>query len=422
MNEAPHERGQALILIVFAIVGLVAITGLAVDGGMAYSDRRNAQNAADAAALAAALGHIRGRDITATALNTAAAEGYNNNNTTNNVTVSVANLPFGTCPNTTIGVDITVQITSVVSTAFAPVVGIRQLTNLVRATSRSCNSFVGPLFNGNAIVALDPHGVGFQARGTPNWLVTGGGIFSNSSDGTSADCKGAAGVTAPSLTTVGGINMACHTVAIGTTTMGAPQLTPADYQGLLPPVPSCNGTAWLKDGTWEPEAGANGSRVAFSGDMTFTDGLYCVTNSPGPYHGQIIGHNVTFFLMPTNFNIKFNGSGSNLTATAPGPGLDPLHPYIYAGVLMFSAPVISGGVLQNTQSIDLRGNGTGDISGSIIVPSASVTLFGNSSAAALRTQVIGYNVNSGGTADINLSYTAANGYQTNLPAWITLLR
>src|SRR5689334_20899575 len=48
-------RGQALILIALAAVGLFAVTGLAIDGGARFSDRRHAQNAADTAALAAAL-------------------------------------------------------------------------------------------------------------------------------------------------------------------------------------------------------------------------------------------------------------------------------------------------------------------------------------------------------------------------------
>ncbi len=425
MNGAPHERGQALILIVFAIVGLVGLTALAVDGGMAYSDRRNAQNAADSAALAAALGHIRGRDVNTIALAAAAAEGYDNNGTTNTVTVSVADLSGTSCPNMAVGEDITVQITSVIRTSFAPVVGIRQLTNTVRATGRSCLSYIGPLFNGNAIVALGPHGIGFDGTGNPNWLVSGGGIFSNSSDTPSARCKGAAQVSAPSLTTVGGTVMKCK-ASIGSTTSGTTPYTYAQYASLLPPVPTCNGNARQVGGMWVQAAGAWGSKVAFNGNMNFAPGLYCVTNSPGPYHGTIQGNGVTFFLMSTNFTMKFNGGG-NLTATAPkqNPNCDPnvagtCNPY--AGVLIFSAPVVSGGVLQNTQSIDLRGNGTGAIAGSVIVPSASVTMFGNSSGIANNTQVIGYNVNSGGTTDITLNYVAADGYQTNQPAWITLLR
>ncbi len=48
------ERGQVIILIAAGIVLLVAMAGLIVDGGNAYLNRRSAQTAADAAALAAA--------------------------------------------------------------------------------------------------------------------------------------------------------------------------------------------------------------------------------------------------------------------------------------------------------------------------------------------------------------------------------
>ena len=46
------ERGQALVVMVFAIIGLLVVLGLAVDGGIVFLERRRMQNAADAAALA----------------------------------------------------------------------------------------------------------------------------------------------------------------------------------------------------------------------------------------------------------------------------------------------------------------------------------------------------------------------------------
>jgi uncharacterized membrane protein len=49
------ENGQALILVALAAVGLFATVGLAIDGSAKFSDRRHAQNAADNAALTAAL-------------------------------------------------------------------------------------------------------------------------------------------------------------------------------------------------------------------------------------------------------------------------------------------------------------------------------------------------------------------------------
>lgn len=46
------ERGQALFVVLFAMVALLVIVGLAIDGGQLYKARRDVQTAADAAALA----------------------------------------------------------------------------------------------------------------------------------------------------------------------------------------------------------------------------------------------------------------------------------------------------------------------------------------------------------------------------------
>jgi Flp pilus assembly protein TadG len=52
-RAAPRsERGQTLIIVAVALVGLLALAGLAIDGGNLVVQRRRAPNAADAAALA----------------------------------------------------------------------------------------------------------------------------------------------------------------------------------------------------------------------------------------------------------------------------------------------------------------------------------------------------------------------------------
>src|SRR5512143_969605 len=109
------QRGQVLIIFVFAIIGLIGMTGLAIDGGNIYSDRRHAQNAADTAALAAALykvnmqkdmaggGHVGWgdcRDVDATpslcgaevinaALDIAQENGYTNNIVDSTVQINI---------------------------------------------------------------------------------------------------------------------------------------------------------------------------------------------------------------------------------------------------------------------------------------------------------------------------------------------
>jgi len=47
-----RERGQALVILAFALIALAAFAGLAIDGGRTYSARRQSQNTADAVAMA----------------------------------------------------------------------------------------------------------------------------------------------------------------------------------------------------------------------------------------------------------------------------------------------------------------------------------------------------------------------------------
>lgn len=51
--RAEDDRGAVLVLFAIALVSLLALVGLVIDGGRAYGERRQMQNAADAAAMAA---------------------------------------------------------------------------------------------------------------------------------------------------------------------------------------------------------------------------------------------------------------------------------------------------------------------------------------------------------------------------------
>ena len=55
VSRRSGSRGQVIVIVVFAMVGLMAAAGLAFDIGRFYSERRYLQNAADAGALAVTL-------------------------------------------------------------------------------------------------------------------------------------------------------------------------------------------------------------------------------------------------------------------------------------------------------------------------------------------------------------------------------
>jgi Flp pilus assembly protein TadG len=166
------ERGQALILIALAAIGLFGVTGLAIDGSARFSDRRHAQNAADAASLAGALAYgnltadpvydangnlVTPIDWKVDALNIADDNGYNGNHVRSEVKVYLCSEHDASCGPGYAGSTQYVQviITSYVKTYFARVIGLNQTQNTVQAIALAKRG--GPLYEGNSIVALNPH-------------------------------------------------------------------------------------------------------------------------------------------------------------------------------------------------------------------------------------------------------------------------
>lgn len=87
-----EEKGQALVLILLAIAAVFGFAALAIDGGMLLLDRRNAQNAADAAALSAGYAKCQGKNPTTAAIEIAEANGFIDNG--DDIQVEVNNPPL----------------------------------------------------------------------------------------------------------------------------------------------------------------------------------------------------------------------------------------------------------------------------------------------------------------------------------------
>ncbi len=424
MERRPHERGQALILIVFAMLGLFGMTGLAVDGGMTYSDRRNAQNAADSAALTGALQLVRGHsNWSSIATSAAATNGYQSDGAN---TVVVSNPPSKGCngqvwqPGPTQNDKdpthfVQVVIHTTVHTYFAPVIGITQTHNCVEAIARALPPINGSPFPGDAIIGLDPNNLSFndQSNAT-HWNIKGGGIFANHDalDKHSnvtfvdpGDCVTAVG-TATGFTCGGTSNATGQMIQY-----------PSEVQKLLPPIPNCIGKAYQGiDGLMYPDPKATGPKdgsVVNGFDHKFGPGLFCVTNAGGNIHDTVTGTGVTFYVMDTSFTMKYNGGGSFAVSAPEG---DPNNPY--NGVLMFSNITPT----PCTQNVEFRGNGSAPIIGTIFMPSACIDWRGNSTGSLARTQLIGYDVTSNGAGTVAVNYDANDNYKMNLPGEVELTK
>lgn len=396
------EKGQALILIALAAVGLFAFAALAIDGSRVYSEKRHAQNAADTAALAGALAYTRATDaekaneptiysIIADAAQTrATSNSYNNNGTSNEVTITATDVPTGECPGGTEGKDITVKIVSHLNTTFTRVLGRQQVMSAVTATARACGYFETPPFNGNPIVGLNdnlsaPCGINSW---NGDWHVTGGGIFSNGCaeahkivDLDDGDC----------ITSVGDAAGFPTGLCVNENQTRRKIRYPEDVLEMMPPNP-CDG-----------DPGDIGLPPPASGS-TFTDGVYCISNLDVYDKKDIVLNNATLYITDTNFRLTFTGQGGfSGTATRKGtyPGSKDYHGYFM--IIAMHTPACTD-FNHGDQAILIRGNSGEDITGTILAPSSCLDLRGTSDGHAMNSQVIGYTVSSNGDATVNVQY------------------
>jgi Flp pilus assembly protein TadG len=82
------EQGQLLVVFALALVALIAMVGLIIDGGDTSLQRRDMQNVADAAAMAAGYAYVNNLDEIAAGKSVAAANGYVDGQNGTSVTVS----------------------------------------------------------------------------------------------------------------------------------------------------------------------------------------------------------------------------------------------------------------------------------------------------------------------------------------------
>jgi Flp pilus assembly protein TadG len=405
------ERGQALILITLAAIGLVAITGLAIDGSAKFSDRRHAQNAADTAVLAGSLANIRGdANWELEALNRALENGYDDNHVTNEVEIFTCDEVASDCgPYAGDPRYIKVIITSNINTYFARLIGISQMQNTVEAIAMSQEEYIGELYGGASIVGLAPD----QCKtiwfsGSAYTEIDGGGVFSNSN----RDC----GVTIQGSTNLnmdGSIEM----VATSYTKNGNPPLGGiggglhggADAYDYPPPAnmlpnPTCAGNAAKSGSTMSP--GSWSGTFPPSGVTTLDPGTYCID---GDFrlnaHDELSGTGVTIYM--ESGGITWNG-GAEINLSAPTSG-------VLAGLLIY-AP------MDNSNTMRFNGNAASLLTGTIFMPAAPLVYNGTGNLTPSRVQIIGYTIELTGSNTTSVIYQDADNWDANMPAQVGLMQ
>jgi Flp pilus assembly protein TadG len=387
-NALKDESGQALVLTGVGLMAIVAFLALAIDVGQLRYEQTKLQNAADAAAIAAALEMSTcGSTHACTTMQTAAkqalvengfsgATAYANCATPGSgltITINQGPCALGSTssdPNYGNSQYVEVVVTYPQPTYFARTVGVSSVKMTVRAEAGLGND---PF----CMTLLGTSGTTYTANGSSQTLTCG--IMVNSS-GSSAFLANGATVSATAIDVHGGDSLTGSTVNPTPVTNAGTVSDPLSYL-TAPTIGSC-GTTTASPFTGGP---SSGPALVNSGTATFNPGVYCggievnggtATFNPGTYiitgstgllvnGGSISGTGgVTYYL--SQGSVTFNGS-YNIDLVAPTTGT-------YAGILFYQSSSDSTAAVLNGASGSV-------FQGALYFPDAGVTLNGSNAAA-----------------------------------------
>lgn len=430
------EEGQVLVFLAICFVVLLGFAALAIDGGMLYTDRRHAQNAADAASLAggsSAAHFMRAHNINynaficgtggtvstqyaaeTAAISQAALCDYvidNDISDKHGVTVACAINDLGSYEDKHL--DVITKITRDTATNFAHLVYTGPLRNEVEAIARIYPP--APLAFGKAIIALNAsdcsgnnNGVIFS--GSSATTVTGGGVWSNG-------CLVGNGTSFTVTVNNGGVGYAGVSSGTLTNINPSPQHIPSPLPGYSTIVnePDCSslpnrtvpggGDTTIQPGVYDQIKWTGGA-------LTLSPGLYCVTGSKGVEinGGSMVGDGITIFLTSGGVTINGNVSPVDLRAPEETPDPSPAVP----GILIYLA---NG----NTNTVSVTGNSTSFYLGTVYAPDGDLFFSGSSGTnPTFNTQLIGNNVEVSGGATIDINFNDDENYE--MPPYMDLLK
>jgi hypothetical protein len=447
-TQVHSERGQVMVVLVLAIVILLGFSALAIDGGMVYSDRRIAQNAADAAALAGAgdAGQLLKETLLSDwdcgagfnsaishARDAAVASASENDFTitrTLGITENVVTVTCNSSTNPTDNyLDVRVRIDTQTPTTFAHLFFSGELKNTVEGTSRVTPRM--PFAGKNAIVSLTDNcgshfdkGIVFGGNG--NTQIHGGNIHSNSC----LTLNGASGV----ITITNGI--AEYDAGETYTNNGGMDISPApatsledviidpivQYCASTPNAPNSGNPNILLPGTYQSMISVNNNKTKI-----MRSGLYCLRNGIRVNGGGTLLSEVTEGASEGGVTIvilngNFDAAGNAVVKLkAPPPDCDATPdaynltcPTAIPGMLIYLPP-------GNNNRVSVTGTSDSEYTGTIYAPDGYIDVGGTSSALEdVYAQMIAHSVLIHGDTTLNIHYD--DNLTFNLPARLNMQR
>jgi len=399
------EQGQVLILLTAGIITLLAFTGLAIDMGRLYSEKRTVQGASDTTSLTGALylGHYVGEiteEVKTAAINAALFRAVDNGYPLEDVFVSIER--EGSY----------YLVTTIIQSEIPPTISQIVYNGPLRVKAKS----VAKVFRvlefgfGNALYALsDSQKNALEFTGSGQIEIIGSGMYSNSSHSTNAVSFSGSSISVltDAVTAAGAINV------LKPENIQTPEGTTFnDYSANLEalgtfyvPQPDCSG---LPDG----ERTKTGGDVHFTpgvynsgisenghGMHTFEPGFYCIKGGFSTNVGEFSGAGVSFYVSSGNVSL---GGNVNFVAPTDGSAVDGAGQN-WNGMLLHVA----------TGGLTINGNADSYYEGTIYVPTPgnpSCKLNGSSVSDGFNMQLICDSINVNGNGELVINYDGSNSY------------
>lgn len=388
MKLLTDDRGQTVVLLALAIACLGGMAAFSVDVGMFFRAKRTMQTAADAAAIAGALGKNYGH-TQQSALDASSQNGITDKVNGASVTVNGPSGPLSG-PHAGNPNYVEVIISQSQPTYFMK---IFHLSSVMVSTRAVATNLPGQ----GCIYTLDNTSTNIGLTNSGVVSMPGCGILVDGTGSGALTLKGSASISTGSIGIVGG-----YTGCAGC-------LTPAPVTGILPaPDPlaskvsppqfstsSCLPDPKINDTETIGPLASDGSgvicydalSVSGSANLTLKPGVYVILGNFSSAGGAIItGHAVTIYLPAPAGSVSLTGSGAvnlyapNASPAANDPTSKDYAPLDYCPTACPYNSVLFYQQAGNTNTMKVAGSSTSTIEGIFYAPSANLTLTGSSGA------------------------------------------
>lgn len=379
------RSGQTMILLALTVTAVLTVSGLILDGGMIYFEKRRMQAAVDAGAFGGSHELRRGRrdlesQVRPAVVNDTTLNGFSDSNST--IVVSLPPIS-GTAIGDTNFLEVSIE--RAVPTTFLRMLGVTASTVRARAVA-------GLKADVDAcVIALDPDDSdALKVNGNPNLTVNCGVMVNSAAASYAFRTPGGGCVDATWIGVTGGFSANCASPP------PMPEVPPIvdPLISLAAPTASGSGSKSTSGNVTTYTPGYYHHQIQITGDThIFQPGEYVLRRGMKVTGGTVDGQGVSFYNINSSGN-NFIDIGANATVTLAAPESGDMQGMLFYGNR--DSPDRSPG---NKLA---RGNETSYFKGVVYFPSQHIDFAGNPETAIHWTMVIANTIDISGTAAVQV--------------------